>query len=78
MSLLQIMMQRGGMPSANEAQRIKAGGELPPMRGFMPWSSGFEGTQKQMLEEMMRAMAMRSQTPEQNLKRLIPLLMGKR
>ena len=74
MSLLRILMERGGMPGANEAQRVQGGGDMPPLRGFMPWSSGFEGVQKQMLQEMLRAEALRDPNAQQNLKRLLPLL----
>ena len=74
MSLLSILMERGGMPSANEARRLQGGGDMPPLRGFMPWSSGFEGQQKQMLQEILRAAALRDPSSQQSLKRLLPLL----
>lgn len=77
MSLLQLLAQRGGVPSITEAERIRDGGDMPPMRGYVPWNSGFEGTQKQMLEEMLRVLALRQETPEQQLHKLIPMLRAK-
>lgn len=79
MSLLQLLMQRGGMPSAQEGQRLKEGGDMPPMRGFTPWpsASGFEGQQKLMLQEMLRAAQMREPDPAE-MQRLIPMLRARR
>ena len=75
MSLLRLLMERGGVPGANEAQRRQDGGGMPPMRGFVPWNSGFEGTQKQMLEELLRAVAMREGTQgNEAMKRMLPML----
>jgi hypothetical protein len=77
MSLLRLLMERGGMPSLNEAQRLQSGGDMPAMRGFVPWNSGFEGTQKQMLEEMLRALEMRQGSQDgAAMKRLLPMLRG--
>ena len=47
------------------------------MRGFVPWStsSGFEGTQKQMLQELMRVLQERGQIPAQVAQQLSSLFM---
>jgi hypothetical protein len=75
MSLLRLLMERGGVPGANEAERIQSGGSMPPMRGFVPWNSGFEGTQKQMLDELLRSLEMRRGSQSgAALKRLLPML----
>jgi hypothetical protein len=75
MSLLASMIQRGGMPSANELKRQQGGGDMPPMRGVMTWQSGFEDQQRKVLEELMRAAQMRDQATQMNLQNLIPMLM---
>lgn len=79
MSLLQLLMQRGGLPGAQEAQRMKEGGDMPPMRGITPWpsASGFEGQQKLMLQELLRAAQMREPDPTE-MQRLIPMLRAMR
>ena len=75
MSLLRLLLERDSVPGANEAKRIQEGGDMPPMRGFVPWNSGFEGTQKQMLEELLRAVAMRQGTQgNEAMSRMLPML----
>ena len=76
MSLLRLLTERVGQPAVNHAQSIQNGGGMPPMRGYMAWNSGFEGTQKQMLEELLRAMELRQNGPGTNPKRMLPMLKG--
>jgi hypothetical protein len=77
MSLLRILAERGDIPSRSHAAGIASGETMPPIRGFVPWgqSSGFEGTQKQMLQEMMRVLQARGQIPAETAQRLSKLFL---
>ncbi len=78
MSLLRLLMERGGMPSAEEAQRLKEGGGMPPMRGITPWpsASGFEGQQKMVLQELLRVAALREPDSQEIQRMISPMLRG--
>lgn len=42
MAVMDMAVRYGGFPGGNQANEIRSGGSIPPMRGVMPWSSGFE------------------------------------
>ncbi len=75
MSLLRILAERGGLPMIDERQRQDE--ESPPQRGIMPWNSGFEASQQQMLEELLMAMKMRQKNPARAMTRMmLPMKMN--
>ena len=59
MGLLDMLAQRGDDPRALQAQNIASGAGMVPGRGDMPWNSGFEGFQQNVLQELLRALQMR-------------------
>lgn len=57
MSLMDMMVQRGGFPAGNRAQAMQ-GDMMPPFRGIMPWNSGFEGYIRNVMAEKQRHLSM--------------------
>lgn len=57
MNLLDAISRRGDIPNKNGPQPFPA----TPMRGQMPWQSGFEGHQRNALMELMQMLQQRQQ-----------------
>lgn len=57
MSLMDIAVGYGGFPGGNRSKKMQDG-EMPPMRGHMPWNSGFQGYERIVAEERRRLLEM--------------------
>ncbi len=55
----EVEVRREDDPRALQAQNIASGAGMAPGRGDMPWNSGFEGFQQNVLQELLRALQMR-------------------
>ena len=65
MNLLDMISNRGDIPSQNQPQQAI----MPPGRGQMPWSSGFEGHHQSALMELMEVLKQRQQLQKQMAQR---------
>ena len=65
MGLLDMLLKRDSLPGSNESQRIQGGGGVSPMRGMMPWNSGFQDYQQgNVMPELLRVQQMRQAIAE--------------
>lgn len=56
-NLLDIISERGGIPSHNPPKQL----QTPPSRGVMPWQNPFGGHQNNALMELMQLFQQRGQ-----------------